>query len=524
MLNILLLFLNVTTSVLLFSFDVTPYEEEKALEINKLLDMANDWYDEIPDSTIVYANSALVIAENIGNKKLIAESNLFLGIGFWSKSNYDEAQKYYFEALRLYEEEKDMLGISKAYNGIALTHWKVGNLQWAKKYHYKALSLRKTFSNSKWISQSMNNLALLYIEENTIDSALYFLRKIRSFHDQGYEQGNEGNLLINMGNLFYRQGDVDSALDCYNKSLEISINKNQNKNIIISYGNLGTVFLDLGQAENALSFFNKALHLSIEVGVSDQVASIHKSISKSYEKMNFIDKAFEHYKESVIISDSIRSAAVNDRIAELQALYESREKNRQLEIQEIRLKLNNRILLVMTIVVFTLLLLIAYIVRLYLQRRAAYKVLANKNFILANSLRNPIDSDSKHKIDDSDSDKYIYERLERVMKAEQIYLQQNITIENVANLVGTNRTYLSRAIKLYGGCNFNNYVNNYRIQDALIMLANETKELLTIEAIAQSVGFRSKSTFNKSFKEYTGITPSIYKSEIVKSSLELSDN
>ncbi|MGY8932572.1 MAG: helix-turn-helix domain-containing protein [Flavobacteriales bacterium] len=54
------------------------------------------------------------------------------------------------------------------------------------------------------------------------------------------------------------------------------------------------------------------------------------------------------------------------------------------------------------------------------------------------------------------------------------------------------------------------FINKYRIKDARQMLSNPGNNNLTIEFIAFSVGFESKSSFNNAFKNYTGITPSFY--------------
>ena len=82
----------------------------------------------------------------------------------------------------------------------------------------------------------------------------------------------------------------------------------------------------------------------------------------------------------------------------------------------------------------------------------------------------------------------------------------------LAGHVGCSPKYLSQIINEEYGCNFNTFINGYRIREAARRLtAGGEWSRFTIEAIANSVGFRSRSTFVSLFKQTTGLTPSEYR-------------
>ncbi len=83
-------------------------------------------------------------------------------------------------------------------------------------------------------------------------------------------------------------------------------------------------------------------------------------------------------------------------------------------------------------------------------------------------------------------------------------------------MLKTNRTYLSKAIHEILNTTFNSLINKYRIESARKMLADENQKL-SIEGIAFSVGFSSKSTFNSAFKQFTGLTPSELRAKMLDS-------
>ena len=59
-------------------------------------------------------------------------------------------------------------------------------------------------------------------------------------------------------------------------------------------------------------------------------------------------------------------------------------------------------------------------------------------------------------------------------------------------------------------------VNNLRVSEARRMLADEKYRHYSIEGIARSVGFSSKSAFNVAFKKITGLTPSFFRESAEK--------
>jgi AraC-like DNA-binding protein len=80
----------------------------------------------------------------------------------------------------------------------------------------------------------------------------------------------------------------------------------------------------------------------------------------------------------------------------------------------------------------------------------------------------------------------------------------------LAEKLNTNKSYLSQVINEYFRKNFSTFVNEYRVKEASRLLLEKESENYTIEAIANSVGFKSKSAFNSAFKKFTGITPSYF--------------
>lgn len=96
----------------------------------------------------------------------------------------------------------------------------------------------------------------------------------------------------------------------------------------------------------------------------------------------------------------------------------------------------------------------------------------------------------------------------------KVYLDNKLTIDSLADMLYTNRTYLSKLINDVYGKNFNNFINEYRVSEAINIIKDGSFDNLTLEAIAAKCGFNNKTTFNTFFKKITGITPSFFRKNI----------
>lgn len=115
---------------------------------------------------------------------------------------------------------------------------------------------------------------------------------------------------------------------------------------------------------------------------------------------------------------------------------------------------------------------------------------------------------------DGQKSEELFNRLERLMDVDKAYKDANLTRETVADRLGTNRTYLSQTVSRQTGKNFTSYVNDFRINEALRLLADPACKL-PLKAIPIEAGFSSPTTFYKFFREKTGITPAQYRQNVM---------
>ena len=111
-----------------------------------------------------------------------------------------------------------------------------------------------------------------------------------------------------------------------------------------------------------------------------------------------------------------------------------------------------------------------------------------------------------------DSEQYerIVTSVTSLIKDKQLFKDPELSLQKASKLMELNQSYLSQAINHHLGIRFNDFINQFRVDEAKRQLIDSSNAHLTIEAIAEKCGFQSKSTFYRIFKKGTGMTPKEY--------------
>ena len=121
----------------------------------------------------------------------------------------------------------------------------------------------------------------------------------------------------------------------------------------------------------------------------------------------------------------------------------------------------------------------------------------------------------------SNSDKTQFESLgsslESLMNQKKLYLNPDMGLIDVASELTIPARQLSRVIKEVFKTNFSDYINSYRVEEAVRMLTNPTDSKETISEVMYKCGFSTKSAFFTCFKKKKGISPKEFKMKFSKS-------
>jgi len=103
------------------------------------------------------------------------------------------------------------------------------------------------------------------------------------------------------------------------------------------------------------------------------------------------------------------------------------------------------------------------------------------------------------------------QRIIQAVEVDQLYLDADLSLARLSDYTGLSQKQISAILNQHLQTNFNEFINRYRVQAMEARILSEDFTQLSIAGIAMECGFNSVATFQRSFKQVTGLTPSQYR-------------
>ncbi|MBU4486183.1 MAG: tetratricopeptide repeat protein, partial [Candidatus Delongbacteria bacterium] len=423
-----------------------------------------------------------------------------------------------------------------------------------------ALMFFEEINNEYEVANCCTNIGCLFLEIGEYDKSIKYLNKALKLFIEHEDTDGQSICLSNIGTAFASLEKYDEAMKNYKKALEFDLRNHDLFGSSASYQNIGEVYRKLKKYKKAYGYFNKALEIKEQIGDKKGTGICYLNIAHlKREQANYVlaeeyciksllifkqindlnnerraleeladiyylagkyEKAYTVSTESSNLKDSLFNIEKAKKIAQLEEKYLNEKKDKQIQALEYEnniktIKISNqKQLYVIYLIAFILSVIAIIIILIQLRiKNGAYKFLVKKNLDLFSKERELKIFKRKITITDNIKEE-ILERLEQLLDNEKIYRDVDLTIDKLAKSMSTNRNYLSQTIYKEFGKNYNDFINEYRIKEAMFMLSDPiTYKKYSIEAIAKESGFNTKSNFNRIFKNYTGVTPSVFNRE-----------
>jgi len=331
---------------------------------------------------------------------------------------------------------------------------------------------------------------------------------------------------LNKAILLDERFSSDTSEVLYREALNIFESEHYFRGIFVCKLNLSKIYSDKGQYAEAVSLIQEAFSIDNIDQPVKYLADGYIILANSYSGLGNFKDANIYYRKYFKLQDSIFNIEVNNKLAELQSkyeyekaqaqivIYEQKNKVQALEIEHKEKRIRNTSITLILSVVFIIVLVV-----LYVQKQRTYLKLVKQNVLIAKSdienekqgiITNSV-TDSHNTILSDKQKKEFLEMLMDLMNKDKFFMKKQLTINDIAIELKTNRNYLSQLINDYFNTNFNNFINEYRVKEARKLLLTDEYTNYTIEGIGETVGFHSKATFNSAFKKITGVTPSFFR-------------
>lgn len=515
-----------------------PNEYEKQLYFNNQLSLAYFRLRSL-DSAMICARKSIQLSAMAADSGLISEAWRVMSYSYNHHGQLDSAVLYTQKMLNYGERNGNKVLVRNSLTSLATIMNQNNRPEEALNYFRETGVLSKEIGDSTGYTVALYNIGYTYLHLHKPDSSLYYLNQSleRSLKEKHYDLS--AWTYISISEAFLSQNNFnkwkESTVNLFNLAREMK----NGEFMTHAYNRLLRGLTKQGEYKEAILYGNKAVEYlnthpfkSLQLSVDSGMYVAYEAIGDYENALNFL-KSF--YSEKYMLLNEIQQEQLN----EIQVKLYVKEKDLTIAEQKIELsQKQKKVQILMFLTVILILMLIGIFInkikssqfRKNLYKKEKYlenQVNETKQWLAGTTLRNSIsqtiigelsaDAESiPVKQDILSPQSLLYAELREMVENQKLYLNPELNLQMVIKLLGTNKKYLYEAISSNTDNNFRNFVNRYRVDYAKRMIEENItqKGEMNITELFSFCGFSNPTTFFRTFKTITGLTPKEYAAEV----------
>lgn len=480
--------------------------------LNTCLNKINTFYEEMP----------------IDEAKECALAGSKAGSIYFRDGKYNNALDLMIKSIKIaeaYDKDPQLLASLYLQSGNVYSIFE----DYEKSLHYydRGLEYTRQSNNIEQEALFLNNMTASYCYTKEVEKAKRYnamavsLPLKDSIAKYYYNSFNNGFIAL-------AEDKLQAAIIAYKKSVTYAIHPGMSpKYLAASYSEISKIYEETNEPDSAILYLEKYKELTEKEGYSYMQIDCYKNLSRLYSKVNANEQAMFYQNKYVVYADSLMNTREFNRIRNKQFAYDKTKDTNYINELLTTVSTQQKILIGIILVLLTF---IALLIKIYLQKQKlqkAYLDLFERNKEIVNAEQKYLEAaktlsslEKEKTVQPEESKSYglkdeqrdeLLKRINQIMETTTEFCNPDFSLAELSTLVVSNTKYVSQIINETYGINFRSFINDYRIKLSRKRLTDtENYGHYTIQAIAESVGFKSQSNFITSFRKTTGITPSLY--------------
>lgn len=288
------------------------------------------------------------------------------------------------------------------------------------------------------------------------------------------------------------------------------------------YLDYGRMLMSSGQYAEAEDMFERGLDVSYRHDNHECRKELLSCLIDNALIQNRNDEAvswLENYRAYLdSVSNRKRELEFNSMLMSIQKMkYENMAQAAELD----HLKTRQRMLIYIAVLLIAVLVML-FLLFFYRHQRNTYRLLIEKHQRYVEEFKKKQELEASVKLEKEqtqdnnayeEADRELFARAETLMRDQKVYRLKSLTRDSMAEMLGTNRTYFSRAVNNVSGKSFSDWLNSWRVMEATMVMSDISQDV-PLKQLADDLGYSSLSVFYRSFQKETGVTAGRYMKEV----------
>jgi signal transduction histidine kinase len=337
-------------------------------QVNRLIDLSEEYYFSKPDSCFLLANKAIELA-----RKINYTSGELMGLNHAGEAlrflgDFPKALEMQFAALQINRQMGDKSGEAATLSFIGFIYAELAEYRQGLNYLTEAKKTYDHLTDPVMISFNLSNIGNAYEGLKMLDSALFFQQEAEKIS----APTGIGNLKVviatRLGIIYTDLGNRELALQYFQRALQTTNLINDNVNPSKIQQQIAESYLAINQVDSSLYYARLAFANGEYISQKLQILDASGLLVKLFRKNNMPDSVIHYQDIAIAMKDSL-FGPIKFRQLQLLALKDQEQKQEILQQQE---KYRNKIKMFALLAILTVFLLIAII--LYRNNRQKQKV------------------------------------------------------------------------------------------------------------------------------------------------------
>jgi tetratricopeptide (TPR) repeat protein len=303
--------------------------KEDTTRIKILLELSDKYSRTDFLKALEHAKKALELSIHIENKLYIVRSHILIGNSLLFLGKYDESMNNFLLSLKLARENNFEYEQIVALSHLGIIQDRIQKFDEALKYYFDALNIfnksieqGRPIKELKNIQSLYNNIGNIYSSKKDPATGEKYYLKGLALAEQKDDDINIGVICNNLGKLGIERNDYPTAYKYLMRSLHAREKINDKSGMARSYNFLASYYQATDSLNQALEYSKKALDLGTEIKDQLTIKTAANFLYEIYKKQGKIDKALEYHELYKQSSDSLINDSKIEEITRLQLQYE----------------------------------------------------------------------------------------------------------------------------------------------------------------------------------------------------------
>lgn len=335
-------------------------------------------------------------AQQIHNSSLQAQFYSVLASCNQNFGNFEKAVEYGKRCYELDVIEGNSASISSSLNNLAVIALSMEHYSDAKNYIDEAIQIEKQLGRDDVLAVRYGIASEVYVTLKMYPEALNFSQKA---YDLNTKTGNKAKAAIRMCQIaatYQAMGDDDNAQKMYIDAIEPLTQAGNLRSLSICYNALGTISAKKDNIAESEKYFLKAVDMAQDCSYTLQEQKAYNSLAQLLRNTR-PSTAVTYYEMSAALRDSLFNDASERQINNFNVLYQTHQKERQVEMQQLQIErqrtTEHMMIIIIVLAAISVVVLVLLVLSLRHRNRDLQEIsnMKSKFFsIISHDLKNPV--------------------------------------------------------------------------------------------------------------------------------------